>query len=72
MIVLGMILLVSFVSVLIDYGGYGAGFDLFSIIASVFIVTGGVFCIRRKVWGLCLASALVALLFMILFLMKIF
>lgn len=69
LIVLGMVLLVSFVSVVIDYGGYGAGFDLFSIIASVFIVTGGVFCIMRKVWGLCFASALVAVLFMIFWLM---
>ena len=67
--VMGMVLLISFVYVLIDYGGYGPAFDLFSIIASVFIVTGGVFCIMRKVWGLCFASALVALLFVIFWLM---
>ena len=69
LIVLGMVLLISFVPVLIDYGGYDLGFDLFVIIASVFIVTGGVFCLMRKVWGLCFASALVAILFMIIWLM---
>jgi len=62
MIVLGMVLLITFVSVLIDYGGYGEGFDLVYIIASVFIVTGGVFCLVRKVWGVCLGSGLVTVL----------
>ena len=69
LIVLGMVLLISFVYVLIDYGGYGPAVDLLAIIASVFIVTGGVFCLMRKVWGLCFASALVAILFMIFWLM---
>jgi len=30
------------------------------IISKAFIVTGGVFCLMRKVWGLCFASALLA------------
>jgi len=68
LIVVGMFLLSSFVSVLIDYGSYELAFDLFVIIASVFIVTGGVFCLMRKVWGLCLASALVTLFIMIVWL----
>ncbi len=68
LIVLGMVLLISFVYVLIDYGGYDLAIDLFAIIASVFIVTGGVFCLMRKVWGLCFASALVVILFMLFWL----
>ena len=72
LIVMGMVLLISFVYVLIDYGGYGMAIDLFAIIASVFIVTGGVFCLMRKVWGLCFASTLVALLFMIFWMMGSF
>ena len=72
LIIFGMFLLIGFVSVLIDYGSYNLAFDLFTIIASVFIVTGGVFCLMRKVWGLCFASTLVALLFMIFWLMGSF
>lgn len=60
LIVLGMLLLITFVSVLIDYGSYDVAFDLFAIILSVFIVTGGGLCLVKKVWGLCLASALFA------------
>jgi len=30
------------------------------IISKAFIVTGGVFCLMRKVWGLCFASALLS------------
>jgi len=55
-----MVLLVTFVSVLIDYGSYSLGFDLLTIILGVFVITGGVFCLIKKVWGLCLASALLA------------
>ena len=44
---------------------------LAAIIPAVFIITGGVFCLKRKYWKLCFASSLVLLLFMIfeLFLM---
>ena len=70
LMVMGMFLLISFATVLIDYGRYHLAFDLFVIIAiaiaSVFIIAGGVVCLMRKVWGLCFASAVVAWLFMIL------
>jgi hypothetical protein len=33
---------------------------LLFIISKAFIVTGGVFCLMRKVWGLCFASALLS------------
>lgn len=60
MIILGMVSLITFVSVLIDYGSYSLGLDLFMIILGVFVVTAGVFCLIKKAWGLCLASALFA------------
>jgi len=60
MMIVGIFLLITFASVLIDYGTYGVAFDLFGIILAVFVVTGGVFCLIKRVWGLCLASALFA------------
>ena len=41
---------------------------LISIIAAVFFITGGVFCLKMKYWKLCFASALVTLLIMIMWL----
>ena len=35
------------------------------IISAVFIINGGVFCLKRKYWKLCLASSLYLLLYMI-------
>lgn len=36
-----------------------------AIIPAVFIIIGGVFCLKRKYWKLCFASSIVLLLFMI-------
>jgi hypothetical protein len=63
LMIIGMVSLTTDVVVLSEYGiTYDFGFDLFMIIAAVFIITGGVFCLREKYGGLCLASALVAAL----------
>jgi len=62
MIVLGMGLLIFLVYILIDYGSDVFGLELFYIIASAFIATGGVFCLVRKMWGVCLGSGLVTVL----------
>jgi hypothetical protein len=35
------------------------------IISAIFIITGGVFCLKRKYWKICFASSLCLLLFMI-------
>jgi len=71
MMILGMVLLVTFVVVLIQYGipVYEYAIDLLMIILAVFIVTGGILCLMKKYWGLCLASALLAVFFMIFWLM---
>jgi len=39
-------------------GYYLDPFVLISIIAAVFFITGGVFCLKRKYWKLCFASSL--------------
>lgn len=38
---------------------------LFLVVFNAFIITGGVFCLKRKYWKLCFASALLAVLMMI-------
>jgi hypothetical protein len=40
-------------------------YDIFFMIPAAFIVAGGVFCLKRKYWKLCFASALLAVLMMI-------
>ena len=45
----------------------GFVFDIFFPISNAFIVTGGVFCLKRKYWKLCFASALLAVLMMIFY-----
>ena len=44
---------------------YRFPWGLFVIIPAVFIITGGVFCLKRKYWKICFASSLCLLLFMI-------
>jgi hypothetical protein len=36
--------------------------NVFLMVCGAFIVTGGVFCLKRRYWGLCLASGLIAAL----------
>lgn len=43
---------------------------LLTIFAVVPIITGGVFCLKRKYWKLCFALSLWLLIFMILFLLS--
>jgi hypothetical protein len=49
----------------IDIRAFDLWFSLFIIISAVFLVTGGVFCLSRKYWKLCFASASVAIFVMI-------
>ena len=44
---------------------------LLTIFAVVPIITGGVFCLKRRYWRLCFALSLWLLLFMILFLLSL-
>lgn len=55
----GLFDLVTFAPVLAGSGGYGVGFNLFVIVSGILITAGGVLCILRRVWGLCLAASLV-------------
>jgi hypothetical protein len=44
---------------------YRFPWGLIVIIPAVFIITGGVFCLKRKYWEVCFASSICLLLFMI-------
>ena len=46
---------------MIAYGGY-----MVNMVCGAFAITGGVFCLKRKYWGACLVSGLLALLTAIL------
>ena len=66
MIILGTITgtFVAFVEVLLGWGDGSmnyACFILFAIIPAVFVIPGGVFCLKRKYWKLCFTSSLLLL-----------
>ena len=69
MIILGMTMMGTFVFALSEGGihDYGLPFILFVIISAIFILTGGVFCLKRKYWKLCFTSSLLLLIFCCLF-----
>jgi len=65
MIILGIIMgtFVALVELTVGEGNMNyARFILFPIISAVFVITGGVFCLKRKYWILCFTSSLVLLL----------
>jgi hypothetical protein len=65
MIILGTIMgtFVALVELTLSEGSMNyARFILFPIIPAVFVITGGVFCLKRKDWKLCFTSSLVLLL----------
>jgi hypothetical protein len=70
LIIFGMFLLNTVISVLSDFGihVYDLAFNLFIFISAAFLVTGGIFCLRKKYWRVCLASAWLAVFIMIMWL----
>jgi hypothetical protein len=65
MIILGTIMgtFVALVELTLGEGSMNyARFILVAIIPAVFVITGGVFCLKRKYWKLCFTSSLVLLL----------
>jgi hypothetical protein len=62
-IISGISGLIGAVLVLSNSGAYISGLFaiLFRIACGAILVAGGLFCLRRKYWGACLASALLAL-----------
>ena len=65
MMILGAFLLVGCGLFLLEFGIDIHDPQIFVMICSAFLITGGVFCLKRKYWGLCLASALVVVFPMI-------
>jgi len=65
LIILGTIMgtFVALVELTLGEGSMNyARFILVAIIPAVFVITGGVFCLKRKYWKLCFTSSLVLLL----------
>jgi len=63
MIIPGAYFMVGSVVLLIQHAIHtdGVGFDMFLMICGAFMVTGGIFCVKKKYWRLCLASASLAI-----------
>jgi hypothetical protein len=75
LIIFGALSLFVHVFILITHVGiiaFDPVFDTLFMISTAFIVTGGVFCLKRKYWKLCLVSALLAVFMMIFWLPGIF
>jgi hypothetical protein len=70
MVAFALFLLVEMVSGVghYEFGIYNLVTILLLIIPAAFIFTGGVFCLRKKYWPVCFASALVTLLTMVIWL----
>jgi hypothetical protein len=70
LIIFGMFLLNTSIYGLSGYGIdiYEIVFDLLMIIPVAFLITGGIFCLQKKYWRVCLASAWFAVFIMILWL----
>ena len=69
LIIVGMYLLVVEIINLNTMGSHLFRLSVLPIVLAALIVTGGVMCIRKRYWGLCLASALIAVFFVIRLLM---
>ena len=67
LIIFGMFLLNTVVSALRGYGihVYEIVSNLLMIIPVAFLITGGIFCLMKKYWRVCLASAWLAVFIMI-------
>lgn len=66
MIIVAIASLVTHIFARSDFLIYPLSFNLFVFISAAFLVTGGGFCLKRKYWGFCLASALLLLLILYL------
>ncbi len=72
LIIFGMFLLNSVISALGRYGTHISElvFNLFMIVPVAFLITGGIFSLRKTHWRVCLASAWIAVFFMIMWLIS--
>ena len=65
LIIVGVYILVSEITILYRIGSHLFALSVFPIILAALIVAGGVFCIRRRYWVVCLVSALIPVYFVI-------
>ena len=50
----------------LTYYGFGLGLLLILLAAASFVIAGGVFCLERRFWKVCFASAVVTVIIMVL------
>ena len=67
LVIFGILLLNTLVSALRGYGipVHQIVFNLLMIIPVAFLITGGIFCLQKKYWKVCLAAAWLAVFTMI-------
>ena len=65
LIIVGVYIVVGEITILHTVGSHLFALSVFPIILAALIVTGGVFCIKRRYWVVCLVSALIPVYFVI-------
>ena len=65
LITVGVYIVVVEITILYTIGSYLFPLSVLPIVLAALIVTGGIFCIRKRYWVVCLASALIPVYFVI-------
>jgi len=65
LIIVGLYILVGEITILYTIGSHLFALSVLPIVLAALIVTGGIFCIRKRYWVVCLASALIPVYFVI-------
>ena len=65
LIIVGMYILVGEILILYRIGSHLFTLSVLPIVLAALTVTGGIFCIRKRYWVVCLASALIPVYFVI-------
>ena len=65
LIIVGVYIVVGEITILYTIGSYLFALSVLPIVLAALIVTGGIFCIRKRYWVVCLASALIPVYFVI-------
>ena len=65
LIIVGLYILVVEITTLYTIGSYLFAFSVLPIVLAALIITGGILCIRKRYWVVCLVSALIPVYFVI-------
>jgi hypothetical protein len=70
LIIVGVYMLVGEITMLYRMGSHLFALSVFPIILAALTITGGVFCVRRRYWIVCLVTALIPVYFVITLLLS--